>query len=368
MSTSELQPSSAPGAGPGAAALGELVARWDALKAAEPHLRIRDAATRLGVSELELLACDPQRQLTWLTPAFDEILYLLPTVGRVMALTRNEDAVSEVKGTYGGVELGAHAGQVIGEDIDLRVFLTRWRHGVAVVEPGGKAGAPERHSLHFFDEHGAAVHKIYLQPEGALERWQGLVASYRAAPPSPLVVTPAPRPAAPPAAGLSEERAEAFRAAWAAMTDTHELFGLLRGHGLTRTQALELVQPRWARRVGNHALAQLLGRAADEERRIMTFIGNLGCIQIFSGTVKRIVRSGPWLNVMDPGHNLHLREDHVAASWVVHKPSRHGLVGSLELYNAAGETIVQVFRKRKDQESAEDEGWMSLLASLEAAP
>jgi putative hemin transport protein len=67
----------------------ELVARWEALRATEPNLRIRDAATKLGVSELELLACDASRELTWLTPTFDEILHRLPTVGRCMALTRN---------------------------------------------------------------------------------------------------------------------------------------------------------------------------------------------------------------------------------------------------------------------------------------
>lgn len=369
MSNSELHDD--PRGAAGAAPLGELVARWDALKAAEPNLRIRDAATRLGVSELELLACDAGRKITWLSPNFDEILHLLPTVGRCMALTRNEHAVSEVKGTYGGVELGPHAGQVIGEHIDLRVFLGRWRYGVAVREPGGKPGgndgAPERHSLHVFDDHGTAIHKIYLERDGALDRWETLVERYRAPAPPALELTAV--PAARPAGPLPDEaNREAFRASWAAMTDTHELFGLLRTHGLSRTQALELVAPKWARRVTNGALGQLLERAAAEQRRIMTFIGNLGCIQIFSGTVTRIVRSGPWINVMDPGHNLHLREDHIAQSWVVHKPTRHGLVGSLELYNAAGDTIAQVFRKRKDNESAEDEGWMSSLAALEAAP
>ena len=350
-------------AGPSA---GELVARWDALRATEPNLRIRDAATKLGVSELELLACDAGRQITWLTPTFDALLHQMPTVGRCMALTRNEHAVSEVKGTYGGVQLGPHAGQVIGEAIDLRVFLSRWRHGVAVVEPAAKAGEQPRHSLHFFDEHGTAIHKIYLQAEGSLEHWQAMVETFRAAQPPQLAVTP---PAATRTAGPDpdEAAATAFRAAWAGMTDTHELFGLLRTHNLTRTQALHAVGPKWAYRVGNGALHQLMTAAAAEERRIMTFIGNLGCIQIFSGTVTRIVRTGPWFNVMDPGHNLHLREDHIANSWVVHKPTSTGIVSSLELYNAAGDTIVQVFRKRRDTESAEDAGWSKSLSALEAA-
>lgn len=360
MTTSSSSPSDAGVPG------GELVARWNALKATEPHLRIRDAAVKLGVSELELLACDPTREGTWLRPSFDEILHLIPTVGRCMALTRNDHAVSEVKGIYGGVQLGPHAGQVIGEHIDLRVFLSRWRHGVAVVEPAGNGDKP-RHSLHFFDEHGAAVHKIYLQAEGDVARWEAMIEEHRADAPAELKVTPQPAPR-PAGATPDEANRLAFRAAWQAMTDTHELFGLLRTHGLTRVQALHVVAPEWARPVGNDALGKLLEAAAAAQHRIMTFIGNQGCIQIFSGTVNRVVRSGPWLNVMDPGHNLHLREDHIAGSWVVQKPTRNGIVSSLEIYDGAGETIVQVFRKRKDGESAEEAGWSALLAGLEAAP
>ena len=33
-----------------------LKTQWDALKQAQPHLRIRNAAEKLGVSEMELLA------------------------------------------------------------------------------------------------------------------------------------------------------------------------------------------------------------------------------------------------------------------------------------------------------------------------
>jgi putative hemin transport protein len=54
-----------------------------------------------------------------------------------------------------------------------------------------------------------------------------------------------------------------------------------------------------------------------------------------------------WLNVLDPGFNLHLREDHIASAWVVKKPTVDGTVTSLELFDPAGDTIAMLFGKRK---------------------
>ncbi len=79
----------------------------------------------------------------------------------------------------------------------------------------------------------------------------------------------------------------------------------------------------------------------------MVFVGNAGMIQIHSGPVKKIAVMGPWLNVLDEGFNLHLRTDHVASAWVVGKPTSDGLVTSLELFDAKGETIAMLFGERK---------------------
>jgi putative hemin transport protein len=83
---------------------------------------------------------------------------------------------------------------------------------------------------------------------------------------------------------------------------------------------------------------------------------------------------GPWLNVLDPGFNLHLREDHIASAWVVRKPTSDGLVTSLELFDAQGETIAMFFGERKPGR-AELCAWRELIDELvgdtvspEAAP
>jgi putative hemin transport protein len=348
---------------PSIAATADLAAQWRTLRAVKPNLRARDAAATLGVSEADLLATTLGDTAVLLTDDAAGLLHALPEVGRCMALTRNESAVSEVRGTYGGIELGAHAGQVVGNHIDLRVFLAHWRHLFAVDEPHPQRPGERRRSVHVFDRAGTAVHKIYLEPEGNAATWDAIIAA-RTVASRPIVVEPAPTPRV--------ERADAeidragLVAGWDAMTDTHEFFHLLGKFGASRTQAMRLAGESRARRVYDHALEHLLHEAAETGDRIMIFVGNRGCIQVFSGAVQRIVRHGPWLNVLDPGFNLHLRSGHIASSWVVQKPTRTGVVSSLELYDDYGETIALVFRKRDDRERAEDPAWRAVLDRLPA--
>ena len=143
-----------------------LATRWESLRATTPHLRARDAAAQLGVSEAELVATLLGATAVRLDTDAASLLHALTQVGRCMALTRNEHAVSEVRGHYGGVEIGPHAGQVVGEHIDLRVFPSQWRHAFALDEPHPQKPGARRRSIQVFDGTGTAVHKMYLEPDG----------------------------------------------------------------------------------------------------------------------------------------------------------------------------------------------------------
>ena len=327
-------------------------------------VRARDTAAALGISECELLSTSVYA--TRLETSMAGLLHALTEVGRCMALTRNEHAVSEVRGRYAGVDIGPHAGLVLGEHIDLRVFIGHWRHAYAVDEPHPKRLGERRQSLQVFDATGIAVHKVYLEPDGGdLAAW-GVVMSTRAAREQrpPVIETPAPPP---PERADARVDVAAFTAAWDAMTDTHDFFHLLRRHEVSRLQALRLAGPWRARRVQTDAHAQVLHDAAETGTTIMIFVGNRGCLQVFSGSIDRVVRTGPWFNVLDPGFNLHLRDDRIASAWVVRKPTRSGVVTSLELYDAMGETIALIFRKRDDRDLAEDPAWNALLERLPEA-
>ena len=334
--------------------------------------RHRDIAAQLGIAEGELVAAHsappdarPAQLMhaVRLRDAWPQIVAALEPVGELMALTRNESCVHEKTGVYANTSHGGLPGQeiglVLGGAIDLRVFYRRWTHGFAVEEP--TEHGPQR-SLQFFDAQGTAIHKVFCRPRSDGGAWQALIGSFASADQRPgIAVATAERQAT--ETPDAEVDTEAFRAAWASMRDTHEFFGLLKRHGLTRTQAFRLADPGFVQRVETDAACLALDAASRQGVPIMVFVGNPGMIQIHSGPVRKVVAIGPWLNVLDDGFNLHLRADRVAAAWVVGKPTGDGLVTSLELFDAEGETIAMFFGERKPGRP-ERADWRGLVEAL----
>ncbi|MCU0868257.1 MAG: hemin-degrading factor, partial [Burkholderiales bacterium] len=257
-----------------------------------------------------------------------------------------------------------HVGLVLGPDIDLRIFFSHWKHGFAVSEAGEHG--PMR-SLQFFDATGTAIHKVWLRDDDSGMEWEALVQDFAAADqraPLPPMAAPAPRKR--PSADASLD-VQGFRDAWAAMTDTHEFFGLLKNFGVARTQALRLADPQFAWPVPVDAARRLLEAVAGTGLSIMVFVGNPGCIQIHTGPIEKVVPMGPWINVMDPDFNLHLREDLITDAWLVRKPTSDGIVTSLEIYDVHGDLIAQFFGARKPG-IPEKEAWRRVCAQLFPAP
>lgn len=330
--------------------------------------RHRDIARALGITEGELIAahCGPfepaESPLTAqrLRAAWPAIVAGIEALGLVMALTRNESCVHEKLGVYSAASVDGPVGLVLGGAIDLRVFYNRWAHGFAVEEQ--LDGGEVQRSLQFFDAQGQAIHKVFLKAQSDLPAFHRLVQAF-ALPDRSAGITPVPVPAAPAERPDAAIDRSAFGAAWTAMRDTHEFFGLLKKFGVSRTQALRLAPPGHAHPVAVSSAREVLERAARDGTPIMVFVGNPGMIQIHSGPVKRVEVRGPWLNVLDEGFNLHLREDHIVQAWLVKKPTSDGLVHALELFDAQGGTIAMLFGERKPGQ-AELEGWRKLLAAL----
>ena len=307
--------------------------------------RARDLAQSLGISEAELLSDHGGPEAVRLSEDIPGLVNSLPSLGEIMSLVRNEAAVHEKVGRFDNITLGVEHGLVLNGDIDQRLFMTHWRFAFAVDLPGKET---PRRSLQIFDERGDAIVKIHMRTSSdhaAFESIRGRFAD--GARPMTVVTGPEdePAPAAPDVA--------AFRSEFDEMQDVHEFFPLLRRHDVTRRSALDLLEERYVRKLSGEATRKLLESAAAAAMPIMCFVGNRGCIQIHSGPVTNIKVMGPWLNVLDPGFNLHLREDLVAESWCVRKPTRHDLITSVELYDKRAELDCAVFRRARAGQAGE---------------
>jgi putative hemin transport protein len=334
--------------------------------------RHRDIAEQLQISEGELIAAHAGAaaddlgvilHATRLQTDWPDIMASLEPLGEVMALTRNASCVHEKTGIYRNVSHQGHVGLVLGGEIDLRVFYQQWSHGFGVVEQTEQG---VQRSLQFFDAQGTAIHKVFLKPPSNVEAYLGLVANFADSNQTAGICTQA---LAARSAELPDTAIDltGFHRAWASLRDTHDFFGMLKRFGVTRTQALRLAEPKFVQKVDADDCQSLLQAAAADGVSIMVFVGNPGMIQIHSGPIKKVAAMGPWVNVLDPGFNLHLREDHIASAWVVKKPTVDGLVTSLELFDAQGDTIAMFFGERKPGKRELCE-WRALIENIQQEP
>jgi len=327
-------------------------------RADDPKMRERDLAAQLAISEADLVAAYVGESVRRIEPRVGEVLKGLEALGEVMALTRNESAVHEKIGVYDKVILGDHASMVLSENIDLRIFPNVWKHGFAVEK---RDGEDVRRSLQFFDQAGDAVHKVHLRSNSNIEAYEALVASLMSDDQSQAVETrPIEKKAKSEAQAASREE---LRQRWSAMTDVHQFFGMLRELKLDRKDAVGMVGDDYAWPLDMSSVAVMFDQAVEKEVPIMCFVGNHGCIQIHSGLIHTVKPMGPWINVMDPTFHLHLRNDHVSELWAVRKPTKDGIVTSIEAYDAAGELFIQFFGTRHEGEVERDD-WRSLVEAL----
>jgi putative hemin transport protein len=328
-------------------------------RAGHPQARMRDVAGALGVSEGALVAACCGAEAVRLEPRWKEFLNEMPSLGEVMVLTRNEAIVHEKDGAFGHIGFIGQMAQVVNHNVDLRIFLRHWKHAFAFQQ---ESHGRTLLSFQVFDGQGQAIHKIFLRPQSNAEEYRRIVAKFAAADQG-VGFAAEPADITPGAAAKPPADAKTLRDRWAAMKDTHEFFPMVRDLGLTRRAANALVGPEFAEPLRASALETALRAATEQAVPIMVFVGNPGCIQIHTGPVHRVERMGEWLNVLDPGFNLHVRTDLIAEAWLVRKPTADGIVTSIELFDAAGEELALLFGERKPGRP-ELESWRALVRGI----
>jgi putative hemin transport protein len=339
----------------------DLSERWASLLKENPTLRIRNAAEILGVSEAELVTLNQVegKRVIRLNSNFKALLPAIEGLGPVMALTRNNAMVHEKTGQYKGVSVHGNMGLALGV-IDLRIFFTRFKTGFAVTE---ETEHGVRNSLQFFDEFGEAVHKIYAVADTNMDAFTALVEEYRAdAQIAPVSVSPKPEKDL---LSIPEDLdIEGFEQGWSELKDVHHFQTLMKKHLLTRVPAYRAVKDEYAQAIDCSAFEAALEAARRSELSIMLFVGSPGVIQIHTGQIHNLKRTGPWFNVLDKGFNLHADTTQISHAWVVRKPTTDGIVTSLEVFDKNGEQLALMFGERHNGET-EQAAWRALIADLE---
>jgi putative hemin transport protein len=313
--------------------------------------------------EAQLVAAGCGETAARLTGNWGELVEHLPTLGRVMALTRNEHALHERQGTYGDPSVNGNLCQVSGKEIDLRLSLAHWHLGFAVHE---STLVGPRRSLQFFDRDGSAVHKIYLTDDSDFTAYDVLVRSYRSEDQGTAQDVMAALAEGP----LKLDRevdVAGLRAYWDNLRDSHAFLSMLHQFGITRLQALRLAGNRRAWPVAISSLRLVLESASDIGVPIRIKVGNPGACQIHTGPIRNPRPVGQWYSVLDADFNLHVRETGIATAWVVRRPTVQGaisgVVTSLEFFDASGSTAVRLLGRPKPG-IPEDLVWRRLLNAL----
>ena len=317
----------------------DLWQRYQATKARSTAKYARDIAAEMGISEAELTAARVGHDAVRLHDDVRAIIAALESVGETKCICRNEYAVHEQVGEFTHQHLSGHAGLVLNpRALDLRLFLSQWSSVFHLNDNG-------RQSIQFFDPHGDALLKVYATGKTDMAAWQTLVAKFSETAPGALTIRPADR-----VKYADSADAAALENEWRAMTDVHQFFGLLVSDDL-------------ACRIDNNALPGLLETVRQDGNEIMIFVGNRGCVQIFTGVLEKLAPMRGWINIFNSAFTLHLREDSVDEIWVTRKPTSDGHVTSVELFAKDGTQIAQLYGQRSEGHP-EQQQWRAQVARL----
>jgi putative hemin transport protein len=310
--------------------LDELILQKQVLLNSNKPVRARNAAEQLGISEAQYVALSlgdgaEELDMHCMKDLFDQ----LASCGELMALTRNNEVVMERKGIYQNPHAVNDALILMNKDINLRLRVMAWRYGFAVNENG-------RQSLQFFGADAMAAHKIYATDLTHKRIFQALINRFKLPKPQPrlleIVCLDQPKTTSP-----KEINAD-------------------------------------AQQVHNGAVKQLFTQIAENQLPIMLLIANKDASQIFTGRIHKLLETGPWFNVLDPGFDLHMNMNGIHQAWWVRKqlkPTNNQEPAqtshSVEFFNAQGEVVLVVnLEKNAKNNTNLDSRWQNCLQSLVA--
>ncbi len=133
-----------------------------------PRKMTLQLARDLGVPEVEVIRAFPADRVTELDSArWEELLRSFEGLGPVRVLVSNGATTIEVDGRFGGFSTAGEFFNVQTDTLDMHIRWQQLAAAFAVEKPGHMDGTATR-SFQFFDRHGAAALKVFLNFGGSI--------------------------------------------------------------------------------------------------------------------------------------------------------------------------------------------------------
>jgi putative hemin transport protein len=292
---------------------------------AQPEAGLRKSAAQLKITEAELVAAHSgEGPVIRLNDDYEGQLNGLKKLGEVVAVTRSPHVIHEVRGCYPDARIFGKQGLMVSDTIDLRLRMDHWAADsqfaltiadkLSILMNGDRRCTGSLRPMHPILPPGRpGKAPMPLKSNHRYLKWPWWT-RLRKTKQSNLSRSPI-RNRKPETRFVKSSERMCVRA-WDALKDAHDFIPMLDHLGIERLAALRLAGEPYARRLSKEALIRLLKQAQKTALPIMVFAYSRGCTQIYSGILGQVEEFGEWLNVLDPGFNLHLDIE----------GGRHGLV------------------------------------------
>ena len=349
--------------------------RYQREKAKTPMLFPTEGAKLLGVSELALLLASPHSQ--YLGTQCQDILTKLEQFHELLSIVRNEHAVHEKIGRYQNLKISTNMALMVNVGgLDLRYFINQWQHMLAISIHGNDNSNHNKpsYSLQFFDEQGNAINKIFLQStsDDQVQKWQALIDGYAKqantyvdivnndtdeinddTPQEICLKKSQQHDGDWQLQALDKKTIADFQQQWLNMNNIHQFHFIIQKLGIDRASSYHHAPEKHAVALQVDAIEPLFQLVKEHDCPLMTFVGNTGVVQIQTGNIHHIKRTGDWINILDKDSTqftLHLHDVAITQLWVVKRPTSDGIITCVEAFDKSGKTIVSFFGQRLEGE------------------
>lgn len=155
---------------------------------------------------------------------------------------------------------------------------------------------------------------------------------------------------------------------WRNLANIHHFYPMLKKLGISKLEAFRQVPDDLAYQVDPSNLWDMLSSLQREKERFMIFASNDSVIQIYNGTINKIVELKDKLVVhgkTDEGQDatFKIATNNLGEAWVVNKMSEQGYIASLEIFDKNENHIAQFYGMRTEG-SKQSEKWVELIKRL----